>query len=295
MDINVLEEFITICDTLSFQETAFRLNVSQSALTKHIHKLEEELGVSLFDRSTRSVKLNDFSHTYYAYAEQIVRTAKEGAAMMNRLAKRDESNLTLAFSSTCNQYGIVELISEFTKKYPQYNVQIIEGFRICDMILGNQCDFAFANDAIQIDERLSKVIYKVDHLMIYVRREDELAKKGVISLRDLEGKTMIAHSRSMGAYHMDTLNFQAACRKEGFSPEFKSSISFTSTIMKLVKSGQGIAALYCGQIPEEQLDPEIIGVDIDPQIESKVYLLYDSKHKKTAARRAFLNYLLNGE
>lgn len=295
MDIDILEEFITICDTLSFQETAFRLNISQSALTKHIHKLEEELGVSLFDRSTRSVKLNDYSHTYYSYAEQIVRTAKEGAAMMNRLANNDESNLTLAFSSMCSQYGIIELISEFSKMYPQYNVQIMEGFRISDMILGNQCDFAFANDAIQIDDRLSKVIYKTDHLVIYVNEEDELAQKSVISLVELEGKKMIAHSRSMGAYHQDTLNFQAACRKEGFSPEFKSSISFTSTIMKLIKNKQGIAALYCGQVPKDQLDSSIVTVDIKPRIESTVYLLYNSKHKKTAARRAFLNFLLDKE
>lgn len=43
MDISVLAEFVSLVETLSFQETAARMNISQSALTKHIHKLEEEL------------------------------------------------------------------------------------------------------------------------------------------------------------------------------------------------------------------------------------------------------------
>lgn len=295
MDIDMLEEFVTIYETLSFQETAYRLNISQSALTKHIHKLEEELGVSLFDRSTRSVRPNEFSQSYYTYAEQIVRTAKEGAAMMQRLARNDESNLCLAFTSMCSQYGIIELISDFAKMHPQYNVQIVEGFRICDMVLGNQCDFAFANDAVHIDERLNKIIYKVDHLSIYTHVDDPLAKQNEIPIRMLEGRKMIAHCRSKGAYHLDTLNFQAACRKDGFEPDFTSSASYTSTILKLVKNQQGIAALYCGQIPEDQLDPEIAAIEIDPKIESTIYLLYNCKHKRTEARRAFLNYLMSVE
>lgn len=52
MDIEALREFVGICETLSFQETAENLHVSQPALTKHIQRLEEELGVPLFDRST---------------------------------------------------------------------------------------------------------------------------------------------------------------------------------------------------------------------------------------------------
>lgn len=295
MDINTLEEFVTIYETLSFQETAFRLNISQSALTKHIHKLEEELGASLFDRSTRSVRPNEFSQAYYAYAEQIVRTAKEGAAMMQRLARSDESNLCLAFTSMCSQYGIIELISDFARTHPQYNVQIMEGFRVCDMVLGNQCDFAFANDAVHLDERLDKLIYKVDYLSLYIHRNDPLAGMDEIPLSLLKGRKLIAHSRSNGAYHLDTLNFQAACRNEGFDPEFASSVSYTSTIMKLIKNKQGIAALYRGQMPEDQRDPDIVEVNLTPKIKSTVYMLYNRKHKRTEARRSFMNHLIHWE
>lgn len=68
MEISVLEEFVSLVETCSFQETAAIMNLSQSSLTKHIHKLEEELNLSLFDRSTRNVKLNEYSHAFSPYS-----------------------------------------------------------------------------------------------------------------------------------------------------------------------------------------------------------------------------------
>ena len=146
MDLDTLREFANLYETLRFQETADRLCVSQSALIKHIHKLEEELGISLFDRSTRSVRPNVFSETFSPYAEQIVRTDEEARRALKDLGKSRKAHLRLAFPSTCSQYGIVE----------------------SEMLKNHQCVFAFANDAIAIDESLSRVVYKVDRLALYV-------------------------------------------------------------------------------------------------------------------------------
>lgn len=69
MEISILEEFVSLVETNSFQETAFKLNISQSSLTKHIQKLESELGVSLFDRS---VRMNEYSKILYPYAKRML-------------------------------------------------------------------------------------------------------------------------------------------------------------------------------------------------------------------------------
>lgn len=57
--------------------------------------------------------------------------------------------------------------------------------------------------------------------------------------------------------------------------------------------GQGVCTLFRGQIPEDQLTPKITAVDIEPPIESVVYLLYDRNGQRTPARKAFLQYLIN--
>ena len=64
MEISILAEFVRLVETCNFQETADQMNISQSALTKHIHKLEEELNVDLFDRSQRSIQLNEYSQRF---------------------------------------------------------------------------------------------------------------------------------------------------------------------------------------------------------------------------------------
>lgn len=295
MDTNILEEFTSLYETLSFQETADRMNVSQSALTKHMHKLEDELGISLFDRSTRSVKLNEYSEIFYSYAEQIVRTAKEGVAALRDIANHNETRLHLAFTSTCSNYGIIELISLFSKMHPEYHLNITESWHACDRVLKNQCDFAFANDAIPIDEHLAKVIYKVDHLAAYLPADHPLAREDSIPISSLKYTPMIMHSRSNGAYHLDSLKFQAACHSSGFEPIVSAEASYTSIIMKLIREGQGVAALFRSQLPEDQIDAGVSIVDIDPPIETTVYLVYNPKHRVSSARRTFLKYLLQLE
>ena len=71
MDIEILEEFIALAESCSFQETADRLHISQSSLSKHLKKLEAELGAALFDRSTRSVSLNELGMAFLPHARRI--------------------------------------------------------------------------------------------------------------------------------------------------------------------------------------------------------------------------------
>ena len=79
MDIESLAEFCSLVETHSFQETAARMNISQSALTKHIHKMEEELNITLFDRSQRSIRINEYSQRFYPHAKQILKGFVEPA------------------------------------------------------------------------------------------------------------------------------------------------------------------------------------------------------------------------
>ena len=100
MEIAILKEFIALVESCNFQETAADMNLSQSSLTEHIHKLEEELGVSLFDRSTRSVKLNKFSEAYYPYAQKIVAEHEESLRALEELNEVSRNEFTIAYMVT---------------------------------------------------------------------------------------------------------------------------------------------------------------------------------------------------
>ena len=93
MEMRLLQEFASLVETKSFQITSEYMNISQSTLTKHIQKLENEMGVSLFDRTTRSVKLSEYGSTYYFYAKEMVKLYEEGNAAIATLLSQAKNVL----------------------------------------------------------------------------------------------------------------------------------------------------------------------------------------------------------
>ena len=66
MEIGTIQEFVVLAECLNFSEAASRLFISQSSLSKHIKALEQELGVALFERTTRSIRLSGAGERYGA-------------------------------------------------------------------------------------------------------------------------------------------------------------------------------------------------------------------------------------
>ena len=72
MDIDLLQEFIVLAQSETFLKAADILYISQPTLSRHIKNLEEDLGVALFERTTRSSKLSKYGNMLLPYAKQIV-------------------------------------------------------------------------------------------------------------------------------------------------------------------------------------------------------------------------------
>ena len=77
MDIDYIHEFVVLAGTGNYMEAADRLFLTQSSLTRHIQKLEADLGVTLFDRTTRRIELNQYGRLFLPYAEQIALLQKD--------------------------------------------------------------------------------------------------------------------------------------------------------------------------------------------------------------------------
>jgi len=70
MDTLYYREFIVLCDVLNYAEAADQLSLSESSLSRHIKAMESELGVQLFERTTRSIKLTSYGHIVLHYAKK---------------------------------------------------------------------------------------------------------------------------------------------------------------------------------------------------------------------------------
>ena len=289
MEISVLQEFVSLVETCSFQETAAIMNVSQSALTKHIHKLEEELNLSLFDRSTRNVKLNDFSKDFYPYAKHIIQLHQEALSSLNELKNQNKRQITIVYTPVLGQYGLVETISDFTKKYPEHNLSTIESYQPLSLLSQRKSDFAFVSENDAQDESFNKLIYKTDHLAVVLPDSHPLAGQRSVTIEQLYNEQFILHSSPNPIMHEETQKFMDLCDSKGFTPNIVAESQFTATMVRYVSAGRGIAVLNRLHIPTEV--PNISIVDLYPTIHSYIYLLYPRKFSHSSAMD-FLHFVI---
>lgn len=290
MEISILEEFVSLVETSSFQDTAFNMNVSQSALTKHIQKLEAELGTSLFDRSARSIKVNEYGRTLYPYAKQMIETSQEALAALEDLSEDNQNSFAIAYAPVLGQYGLIDLITEFSKTHPDRDMRTYETYQPLNLLKTKKCDFAFLGEGEASDHNFNQLIYKTDHLAVVLPKEHKLADRESVTLEDLANEKFILHASATSIPHEETQKFNELCEKKRFHPHIVAESQFTSTMIRYVRGGSGIAVLNRLHIPTEALENCAV-VDISPTIRSYIYLLYRRKLSCPAATE-FLHYMI---
>ena len=126
MNTNWLREFVVLADTCSYAEAAARLFMGQSSLSKHIKALEEELGLGLFERTSRRVRLSREGELLLPSARALVEAEFALEAQARRCLELSRGKLDLAALPSMPSYGITELISGFMAKRPDCLVNVTE-------------------------------------------------------------------------------------------------------------------------------------------------------------------------
>lgn len=290
MQIHILVEFVSLVETCSFQETAALMNVSQSALTKHIQKLEDELGATLFIRSQHSVQVSEYGREYYPYAKKIIQTQSEAVSALKKLNDEGKNVLSIVFNPILGQYGLIDTITEFSDKYPDYHIQTFERYHTLELMKNHRCDFAFVDESEPYDGGFRQYVYKTDRLAIAVPADHPLAGRDSVTLDQLEKEAFILHSGAMETPPVETKKFLELCSAAGFQPNVAANSKYTSTVLRYVKAGRGIAVLNRMHIQHDLTGIRVI--DFQPTVNSYIYLQYPKKLASPCAAD-FLRYIIS--
>ena len=110
MEISYLKEFVVLAQTGNFMEAADILYSSQSTLSKHIKSIESELGISLFDRTTRKVKISKYGSLFLPYARKIVEIQEKYAVNLKLNLETKSEVLNLGSIYGLAQYKITDIL-----------------------------------------------------------------------------------------------------------------------------------------------------------------------------------------
>jgi len=124
MTIRQLEVFLGVAQAKSFSRAAERIHLSQPTLSEHIRELEEELGVRLFVRHSRSISLTEAGRVFGDYATRAVATLAAGRQALAELNGLQQGSLVVGASTTPGTYVLPALIARFRDTYPGITVAL---------------------------------------------------------------------------------------------------------------------------------------------------------------------------
>lgn len=125
LDLTRLLAFIYSAENLSFSEAAKQLHLTQPTISHHIKSLEQTLGVELFIRTGRTLKLTEAGRALLPYAHKLIHQAGEVQDMMVSLQQNIVGHLRIACSTTAGKYILPQLAARFCQRFPGIKVSIL--------------------------------------------------------------------------------------------------------------------------------------------------------------------------
>jgi DNA-binding transcriptional LysR family regulator len=122
-----LKVFYTVAKRLSFTKAAEELFISQPAVTKHIHELEQQLGIALFERIGNKITVTPAGKIVMRHAEDIFSSYRSLEYEINQLKHERGGRLQIGASTTIAQYFIPPLLARFNQRYPEIKTSLISG------------------------------------------------------------------------------------------------------------------------------------------------------------------------
>lgn len=242
MELFNIRYVLAVAEHESFSLAAQSCHVSQSALSQQISRLEKELGVLLFARSSRGASLTEAGRVFVHRAQEIVQRSDALQAEMSLYAglRRGTLNLGIITSLQCIDFG--GLLSAFCGSYPEISVNIVqEGtYRLLEWLLERKIDAAFLNrPTVGIPAGLEFVKLGEDVYSLAVSTLHPLADREQVSLKELSGEHFIFHQAGQVAAELCL----AACQKAGFQPNIVCRSANPTTSLYMVQGGLGVALL----------------------------------------------------
>lgn len=243
MDIRQLRYFCAIAEEGQISRAAQRLHIAQPPLSYQLKQLEEELGVRLVDRNTRSLSLTRAGHIFYQRAEQILGMLQAAADEAKDVEFGVNGILAIGSPPAIGNLYVPEKIRRFHDEYPHVRFQWREGntFRILELLESDLIEFGIVRLPVPADAYEMKPLL-TESWVVVTRKDDAKWKdKDSVALEELSGVPLILMHRQAGIYCHDMVVDEM--KGQGISANIVCESDNISAILALVEKELGIAIL----------------------------------------------------
>ncbi|SEA33750.1 MULTISPECIES: LysR family transcriptional regulator [Selenomonas] len=238
MDIKDMRAFYAIVEEGNISHAAQRLDIAQPALSRQMKRLETSLGVQLFERGSRRIRLTDAGRVMYSRVEHILGMVDGTVREITEIGSGIAGSVRLGTITTSGALLLPELISEFHSRYPNVTYQIweAEGARILELLDNRVIEIGITRT--QVDSKVyESIVLPNEPLVLIMNKEQEIgAASDKVELKELKDQPIIIPLRWQSV-------FIANCRKLGFEPNIVCVSDSIVQDLLLAKMGMGMALL----------------------------------------------------
>lgn len=284
MDIRQLRYFMAIVEEGQISRAAKRLHIAQPPLSLQLKLLEEELGVQLIERNTRSMQPTSAGHALYQRAEQIVGLIDAATKEVREQDGAMRGVLPIGSPPALGSLFIPDRIRDFHARYPEVRFQWREGntFRILELLDANVIEFGIVRLPVR-EGAFDMIPLMTEPWVAIVPKKKRLPK--AITLSQLAQSPLLLMHRQSGirAHDMVLDAFASA----GLAPSIFCESDNVLALLSLAERGVGVAIMPRSTL---SLRPEAFhAMDIaDCQLESSVAVVWPKGRRLSAAARLFL-------
>ncbi|NVF11899.1 LysR family transcriptional regulator [Anaerococcus sp. AGMB00486] len=291
-----LEYISTILEYGSITKASEKIYISQSALSQYIIRLENRLGIEIFNRDYKPIRLTEAGEIYKKYLEEIEKLKEDTLLKIEEVNKLKIGNIKVGSTDYQSYYFLSKVLKDFNENYPGIRVNLVEAKTsdLNNLALNGECDFAITYETNEYEDLKSINLYR-ENVYVAISKDNPLISKinlknnkkiYSIDAKSLMGQKIIRMKKGQNLL----LQYQEL---DEFTENTLKTILETDSIFiaqKCVRENIGLAILPESMLKEDY--KEVIYFKLKEGLSSRTTMInYSANHKLRPIAKIFINML----
>lgn len=292
MDTQNLKAFVAVAENSSFSIAATKLHITQPAISKRIHLLEDQLGTLLFDRIGRQVSLTEAGNTLLPHAQQILDSIDLARQVVADLSGEVRGQLKLVTSHHIGLHRLPQILREYTKLYPlvELDIRFMDSAEAFFAVQRGDFDLGIVTEVDGADTQVCSKTIWVDHMHFVTARQHPLALLEKVTLEYISQYTALLPEKRFFTTQLVETMFM----REKLDLKMNLSTNFLETIKALITAGYAWSVLPDSMLNDDSLAVLKVSGEHGPDtlsLSRNLDCIYHAQRQMSNASTAFFNLL----
>ena len=284
MDLRALRAFVEVVRQGGFTRAARTVFITQSAVSKAVRQIEDEIGAALLDRAVPGIRLTAAGEVVLRRAQAMLAERDDLLAELAELRGLQRGVLRLGLPAIGSSLLFAPVFADYRRRHPGIDIRLVEqgSKRLEELVLAG--DIELAASLLPVPDVFDWQVVQRERVELLVAAEHPLARRAQVALAELAGQPLILFGEG---FALNPLVVDA-CRRAGFEPTVATRSSQVDFVVELVASGLGLGFLPAS-IAHQRAHPGVRALPLDDaHLRWDLALVWRRGGHLSAAARAWL-------